>query len=162
MSRTAPSPGQVDPSAPGNIIRIALAVESVLTVGISAYYIFFPRHYLLRTLGTASAQVTTTALQMTQQFGAVGVLTGAGVGLFVPNTKSVIELRQPLYRALLAFELAFVPLLLWQGFMMADGIPKDSMVSTALQFVPFVAWRIFTLGWKPEWFGRYLDGKKSE
>ncbi|KAH7073922.1 hypothetical protein BKA63DRAFT_491870 [Paraphoma chrysanthemicola] len=162
MSRTAPSPRGVDPSAPGNVIRIALAVESVFTVGISAYYIFFPRHYLLRTLGAASAQATTTALQMTQQYGAVGVLVGAGVGLFVPNTKNLIEFRQPLYRALLAFEVAFIPLLLWQALKMEDGIPKNSLVSTATQFVPFVVWRIFTLGWKPEWFGRYLDGKKSE
>ncbi|KAM0249822.1 hypothetical protein ACHAQJ_008890, partial [Trichoderma viride] len=83
--------GGVDPSAPGNIIRVALAFESLVTVGVGTYYLLFPRHYLLHTMGAAAAQVTTTALQSAQQFGAMNVFVGATVALFIPNIKNAIE-----------------------------------------------------------------------
>ncbi|KAF1918657.1 hypothetical protein BDU57DRAFT_422305, partial [Ampelomyces quisqualis] len=75
------------------IIRVALAFESVLIVLVSSYCVYFSRHYLLYIMGAAPAQVTTTALQSTQQYGAVGVLTGAGVALFIPNTKVEVNCR---------------------------------------------------------------------
>ncbi|APA16025.1 predicted protein [Sclerotinia sclerotiorum 1980 UF-70] len=154
--------GGVDPSAPGNIIRAALAFESLLTVGVGTYYMLFPRHYLLHTMGAAAAQVTTTAVQSAQQFGAMNVFIGATVGLFIPNTKHAIESRQMLYSVVLAFELLFPPLLVWQAFMMEGGMLRNSLLAAAGQFVPPIVWRIFTLGWKPEWFGRYQEGKKME
>ncbi|ESZ99540.1 hypothetical protein SBOR_0105 [Sclerotinia borealis F-4128] len=154
--------GGADPSALGNIIRVALAFESICTIGLGTYYIFFPRHYLLHTMGAAAAQVTTTALQSAQQFGAVHILGGATVALFIPNTKNAIESRQRLYFVILVFELLYVPLLVWQAFMMEGGMLKKSLLVGAAQFVPFVVWRIFTLGWKPEWFGRYQEGRKME
>lgn len=162
-SHTVSSPQGVDPSAPGNIIRVALAFESLAIVGVGAYYMFFPRHYLLHTMGAAAAQVTTTALQAAQQFGAVNVFIGATVGLFIPNTKKAVGSRQILYSGLLAFELFYMPLLVWQAFTMEGGMLRESLLAGAMQFVPFVVWRIFTLGWKPEWFGRYLEeGRKRE
>src|SRR4051794_6448433 len=97
MSPTASSLRGVDPSALRNIIRVALAFESLATVGVGTYYMFFPRHYLLHTMGAAAAQVTITALQSAQQFGAVNVLIGATVALFIPNTRNTIESRQILY-----------------------------------------------------------------
>lgn len=162
MSPTASSLRGVDPSALGNIIRVALAFESLVTVGVGAYYIFFPRHYLLHTMGAAAAQVTTTALQSAQQFGAVNVLVGAAVALFIPNTKNAIQSRQTLYFVILVFELLYIPLIVWQAFMMEGGMLRKSLLAGAGQFVPFVVWRIFTLGWKPEWFGRYQEGRKME
>jgi hypothetical protein len=162
MSPTTPSHQGVDPSTSGNIIRAAFAVESVLTVSVGAYFVFFPRHYLLRMMGAAAAQVTTTALQMTQQYGAANILVGAGIGLFIPNTRLAIESRQILYRTVLVFELAYIPLLVWQAFMMEGGIPKSSLLASAGQFVPFVLWRAFALCCKPKWFGRYQERKKVE
>ena len=162
MSPTASSLRGVDPSAPGNIIRVALAFESLVTVGVGTYYMFFPRHYLLHTMGAAAAQVTTTALQSAQQFGATNVLVGATVSLFIPNTKNAVESRQILYIVILVFELLYIPLLLWQAFMMEGGMLRKSLLDGAGQFVPFVVWRIFTLGWKSEWFGRYQEGRKME
>ncbi|KAH8818995.1 hypothetical protein F5884DRAFT_196 [Xylogone sp. PMI_703] len=154
--------GAVDPSAPGNIIRVALAFESLLTVGAGTYFILFPRHYLLHTMGAAPAQVTTTALQSTQQFGAVNVLIGGTVALFIPNSKLAIQSRQILYSVLLVFELLYMPLLVWQAFMMEGGMLNESWLTGAEQFVPFVVWRIFILRCKPEWFGRYQEGRKME
>lgn len=162
MSPTASYLRGVDPSAPGNIIRIALAFESLVTVGAGAYFIFFPRHYLLDTMGAAATQVTTTALQCAQQFGAVNVLIGTTVALFIPNTKSAIESRQILYFVILVFELLYVPLLVWQALTMEGGMPRKSLLAGAGQFVPFVLWRTFTLRLKPEWFGRYQEWRKSE
>ncbi|KAJ5478749.1 hypothetical protein N7530_004258 [Penicillium desertorum] len=152
----------VDPSAPGNIIRAALALESLVTVGAGTYFMFFPRHYLLHAMEAAAAEVTTTALQLVQQFGAVNILVGATVGLFTSNAKNVIESRQILYSVILVFELLYIPLLMWQTFMMEGGMPRKSLLASASQFVPFVVWRIFTLVWKPEWFGRYQEGRKIE
>jgi hypothetical protein len=154
--------GGVDPSAPGNIIRAALVFESLVTVGVGTYYLLFPRHYLLHTMGAAAAQVTTTAIQSAQQFGAMNVLVGATVALFIPNTKNAIESRQILYLVILVFELLYTPLLVWQAFMMEGGMLRKSLLAGAGQFVPFVVWRIFTLGSKPEWFGRYQEGRKME
>ncbi|CAG5155417.1 uncharacterized protein ALTATR162_LOCUS3652 [Alternaria atra] len=162
MSPTAPSHQGVHPSTSGNIIRAALAFESVVTVGVGSYFMFFPRHYLLRTMGAAASQVTTTALQMTQQYGAANILVGVGVGLFMSNTQIAIESRQILYRTVLVFELSYIPLLVWQAFMMDGGMPQNSLLVTAGQFVPFVVWRIFTLCCKPVWFGRYQERKKVE
>lgn len=152
----------VDPSAPGNIIRAALALESLVTVGTGTYYMFFPRHYLLHAMEAAAAEVTTTALQVVQQFGAATILVGATVGLFISNAKNAIESRQILYSVILVFELLYIPLLMWQTFMMEGGIPRKSSLASASLFVPWVVWRIFTLGWKPEWFGRYQEGRKIE
>ncbi|KAJ5416222.1 hypothetical protein N7465_004917 [Penicillium sp. CMV-2018d] len=152
----------VNPSAPGNIIRVALAFESLVTVGAGTYFIFFPRHYLLHTMGAAAAEVTTTALQLVQQFGAVNILVGATVGLFTSKARNAIESRQILYSVILVFELLYIPLLVWQTLMMESGMPRKSSLASALQFVPWVVWRIFTLGWKPEWFGRYQEGRKIE
>jgi len=152
----------VDPSAPGNIIRTALAFESIVTVGAGAYFILFPRHYLLHTMGAAPSQVTTTALQLTQQFGAVNLLIGGIVALFIPNTKLAIQTRQTLYSIFLIFELLYMPLLVWQAFMMKGGMSDGSWSTGAGQFVPFVIWRIFVLKCKPEWFGRFQEGVKME
>ncbi|KAL3477461.1 hypothetical protein BJX99DRAFT_226280 [Aspergillus californicus] len=162
MSSTISSLQRVDPSAPGTIIRVALAFESIATVSVGAYYMFFPRHYLLHTMEAAPAQATTTALQLAQQFGGVNILVGATVGLFIPNTEKAIESRRILYVVILLFELLFVPLLLWQAFMMEGGMPRESLLAGTAPFVLCVVWRIFTLGWKPEWFGRYQEGRKME
>lgn len=162
MPSTTTSQHGVDPAATGNVIRVALAVESALTVGMGAYYIFFPRHFLAQTMGAAPSQVTTAAIQAAQQYGATVAFVGAIMGLHFPNTKIAIEARRPLYRAILAFEILYVPLLVWQGYTMEGGMSKKALLFTAWQFAPFVAWRTFTLGWKPEWFGRYLEGKKMD
>lgn len=159
MSPSTSSLQGVDPSASGTIIRGALAFESVFTLGVGAYYMFFPRHFFLSAMGTTAAQVTTTAVQVAQQFGAVNVLVGATVGLLVPNTRTAIECRPIFYRVALAFEFLFAGILGWQAFTM-DGMPKQSLLAGVGQLSPFIAWRIFTLLWKPEWFGRYLEGKK--
>lgn len=108
MSPTSSSLRRVDPSAPGSIIRVALAFESLFTVVGGVHYMFFPRHYLPHTMEVAATQVTTTALQLTQQFGAVIVLLGATVALFIPNTKTAIKSRQILYFVLLVFELLYI------------------------------------------------------
>ncbi|GIZ46172.1 hypothetical protein CKM354_000931000 [Cercospora kikuchii] len=162
MPSTTTSHQGVDPAAAGSVIRIALAVESALTVGMGAYYICFPRHFLAQTMGAAASQVTTAAIQAAQQYGATIAFVGAVVGLHFPNTKLAIESRQPLYRAILAFEVLYVPLLVWQAYTMEGGMSKSALLSTAWQFAPFIAWRIFTLGWKPEWFGRNLERKKLD
>ena len=160
MSSTATKLQEVDPSAPGNIIRAALAFESFLTIGSGVYCISFPRRYLLQTMGAAAAQATTTAIQSTQQYGAMSVLIGAGVAFFIPNTKNVIESRQTLYIALLGWEVLFVPLLAWQAFEMEGGMSNSSLLALAGQFVPVILWRAFTLSWKPQWFGRCREERK--
>jgi hypothetical protein len=64
MAPTISSLRGVDPSALGNIIRAALALESLVTVSAGIYFIFFLRHYLLHAIEAATAEVTTTALQL--------------------------------------------------------------------------------------------------
>lgn len=122
---------------------------------------FFPRHYLLRTMGAVSAQVTTTAIQNAQQYGAAVTLIGASVGLFTSDSRNIIELRRPLYVVLLVFEILFIPLLANQA-LMEGGMPKKSLLVAAGQLVPFALWRAFTLVWKPEWFGRCGEERKME
>ncbi|EHK97404.1 hypothetical protein M7I_6819 [Glarea lozoyensis 74030] len=86
----------IDPSAPGTIIRTALLFESVTTIGAGLYFLLLPHRYLLTTMGASTTQTTTTAVQMTQQFGAANILVGTVVGLFVSNSRKSIEARQTL------------------------------------------------------------------
>ncbi|KAG9185566.1 hypothetical protein G6011_06897 [Alternaria panax] len=162
MSPRTSSLQGADPPTSGNIIRVALAIESVITVGAGIYFLLFPRHYLSRAMGAAAAQVTITALQITQQCGAANIFVGAGVGLYISNSRAAIESRKTLYRFILGWELLFLPLLAWQGLMMEGGMPRSSLLGAIGQFVPFVAWRTFTLCCKPEWFGEYQERKKVE
>ncbi|KAG4429761.1 hypothetical protein IFR05_014752 [Cadophora sp. M221] len=152
----------VDPAAPGTILRIALGFEAVLTVGVGLYFTIFPRHYLLNTLMADPLQATGAALQLTQQLGMANALGGMAVGAFIPNTRATIESRRGLYILLLGFECLYVPLLLWQAYGQKGGLPTEGLVSSASQFVPFIAWRTFVLLWKGEWFGRVLDGGKTK
>ncbi|KAH6629705.1 hypothetical protein C7974DRAFT_454588 [Boeremia exigua] len=84
------------PSAPGPIIRAALTFESLATVAGGLYYTFFPQHYLLHTMGAVPAQITTTAIQNTQQYGATIILIGTSVGLFASSNRHAVALRRPL------------------------------------------------------------------
>ncbi|CAN9232716.1 unnamed protein product [Alternaria alternata] len=151
MSPHAPSIQGSDPSTSGNVIRGAFAFESAITVAAGSYFLFFPRHYLGRML-----------VQMTQQYGAANIFVGGAVGLYVSNNRAAIESRKMVYRYILGWELLFVPVVVCQALMMEGGIPKSSLLATAGQFVPFIAWRAFALHCKPEWFESYQDRKKAE
>jgi hypothetical protein len=162
MSPHTPSLQGADLSTSGNVIRGAFAFESAITVAAGSYFLFFPRHYLGRMLGTAATQITTTAVQMTQQYGAANIFVGGAVGLYVSNNRAAVESRKMVYRYILGWELLFVPVVVCQALMMEGGIPKSSLLATAGQFVPFIAWRAFALLCKPEWFESYQERKKAE
>ncbi|CAN9455348.1 unnamed protein product [Alternaria alternata] len=152
MSPHTPSLQGADPSTSGNVIRGAFAFESAITVAAGSYFLFFPRHYLGRIL----------AVQMTQQYGAANIFVGGAVSLYVSNNRAAVESRKMVYRYILGWELLFVPVVVCQALMMEGGIPKSSLLATAGQFVPFIAWRVFALFCKPEWFESYQERKKAE
>jgi hypothetical protein len=163
MSPTASSHGGVDPAAPGTIVRNAIAFEAIFTAASGAYLIFFPRHFLVRSMGAAATQVTTTAIQQAQQYGSCMVLVGGLAAVFIPNTRTVFEARPMLYRALGAFEVfLYIPLMVYQAYMQEGGLPKGSSLASAAMISGFAAWRAVTLFWKCDWFGRWKEGRKVE
>lgn len=99
---------------------------------------------------------------MTQQYGAANIFVGGAVSLYVSNNRAAVESRKMVYRYILGWELLFVPVVVCQALMMEGGIPKSSLLATAGQFVPFIAWRVFALFCKPEWFESYQERKKAE
>lgn len=110
----------------------------------------------------STSQVTTTAIQAAQQYGTANVFAGAVVGLFMSNSKKSVENRQIMYRIVLMFELLYISLLVWQAFMMEGGMMKGTLLKNAAHVLLFVVWRGFTLGWKEEWFGRWVEGRKMD
>ena len=99
---------------------------------------------------------------MTQQWGAANIFVGGAVGLYVSNSRVAVESRKMVYRYILGWELLFVPMVVCQALMMEGGIPRSSLLATAGQIMPFIAWRTFALLCKPEWFGSYQERKKAE
>lgn len=160
---TAPSmviPVEVDPSAPGTVVRRAMAIEALLNLG-TLPLLLYPKE-LLSYVVSRPTEITDTAAIMAQLFGAivVGALTPLLL-LGVPNTRSAIESRRTIYYALGAGEAILIPFFLLQASSGDVGLTSRACIGVVSCLVPPVLWRAYVFLQKPEWFGRYCDVKKE-
>jgi hypothetical protein len=149
---------QMDPTAPGTIIRYALAIEIALNIFMGTSLLFCPSWLLTPTLSNHSS-LNATTITICQWVGAIILASTIQVVLLLPNTRAAIECRKLVYWMLLAGEGCLVPLFLWQAIRGGEavGFTRQFLLINSLMFGVHMSWRLFCLLVKPKWFGRYRD-----
>lgn len=154
----------VDPSAPGNAIRIALFVESIFNFTFSTYTFLAP-HHALSMLSSSPTLITTLTITLLQFMGVIGYAMTLLMVLAIPNTRRGIELRVPTYLFLGTAEVLLITLFAYLGLVEGvetTGIEGKTWVNLTANLVPPLLWRVSVLYLKPEWLGRYTDVAKKE
>ncbi|KAF2495943.1 hypothetical protein BU16DRAFT_526480 [Lophium mytilinum] len=155
-------PIEVDPANPGNIIRYALGIESLLNVPFAGLALFYPAKFLAL-LATDSSQITPLAQIACTFYGTsmVGMTLPMAYGVF--NNRGAIESRPYSYLMLAGAEAGILTTALWvlYGPGAATGFAPDAAWSMIKQIGPAFLWRLFVFFRKPQWFGRYKEAKRS-
>ncbi|KAG9689473.1 hypothetical protein KCU95_g8009, partial [Aureobasidium melanogenum] len=149
---------EVDPSAPGSVMRFALGFETVANVVGGTWMVFFPQSFLGMLVNSPS-DMTPTAVTWTQVTGALVYALAAPLVLAFPNSRRGIESRAPAYYTLGAGEVGVTAVTLYKAF--ADGgdsgWTKNALLGASSALLPALAWRLYVLFGKPEWIGRYRE-----
>ncbi|GAB7348006.1 hypothetical protein MBLNU459_g5501t2 [Dothideomycetes sp. NU459] len=155
------TPVEMDPSAPGTIVRRAMVIEALFNIG-TLPLLLYPKE-MLSYVVTRPSEITDTAATMAQLFSTlvVGALTPLLL-LGVPNTRSAIESRRTIYYTLGAGEAFLIPYFLYQATVGHSGLTPLACLGMASCLIPPVSWRAYVFLQKPEWFGRYRDARKEE
>ncbi|KAM5353119.1 hypothetical protein ACJ41O_000255 [Fusarium nematophilum] len=160
--RTETSPRnsvEIDPSAPGTIVRIAFAAESVVNFFILGFPMIFNAKKSLESMFLSDGQsATPQAASVFQLFGLNLLAMTAPMVLALPNKPGAIELRRLSYQMIATFEAAAVPLTIWQAWVGEEGSGFNPDKLTWGFVVPMGvlgAFRAFVLYVKPEWMGKY-------
>ncbi|KAF2120864.1 hypothetical protein BDV96DRAFT_279089 [Lophiotrema nucula] len=152
----------IDPQAPGTNFRIALAVESALNIGFAAYILIDPTT-ALKFLAADTSLINPLAKSVISLMGISTFIITVPMLISIQNTRRGIESRVPTYYLLGAGELLFIALFTYLGIKgeKETGISSKALVSATGNLLPPLAWRVFVLGFKPLWVGRYVDGEKK-
>jgi len=158
---TSTSPIEVDPSAPGTVMRWALGIESILNLPLAAMTIFTPAAFLK--LLSSEPAITPLAEMCARYYGVTVIGLTAPMVLGVFNNRTAIESRPYSYLMLGSAEAGMLATALWviAGPGNASGFTTEAMWSILKQIGPAFLWRIFVVTQKPEWFGRYREVKKG-
>ncbi|GAB7348004.1 hypothetical protein MBLNU459_g5501t1 [Dothideomycetes sp. NU459] len=115
------TPVEMDPSAPGTIVRRAMVIEALFNIG-TLPLLLYPKE-MLSYVVTRPSEITDTAATMAQLFSTlvVGALTPLLL-LGVPNTRSAIESRRTIYYTLGAGEAFLIPYFLYQATVGHSGL----------------------------------------
>jgi hypothetical protein len=153
---------EVDPSAPGNVMRYALGFETMANAIGGTWMVFFPQHFL-SLLVNSSKDITPTAVTWTQVTGALVYALATPLILAIPNTRRGIETRAPTYYTLAAGEVGVVAVALYKAFVFGDdsGWSTGALLAASAVLAPTLAWRMYVLFGKPEWIGRYRDNLRK-
>ncbi len=152
----------LDPTAPGTVMRYALGIEATINLIGTSGMLFFPSHFL-SLLVSKPSEITATAQTLTQWLGALGYVLTVPMLLAIPNTRRGIESRPTVYHSLAAGELCLIPLLLYQALVKQEesGMSRKGLLMGMASMLPHLPWRFFVLFGKPEWMGRYRDERKE-
>lgn len=85
--------------------------------------------------------------------------------LAVPNTRQGIELRGPVYIFLSATEVCLISGLAYIALSRSEketGTRDQALWGLVGNLIPPLAFRLFVLGVKPHWIGRYRDGARTK
>jgi hypothetical protein len=151
-------PVEVDPSAPGSVMRYALGFETMANAIGGTWMVFFPQTFLSM-LVNSSSDITPTAVTWTQVTGALVYALATPLILGIPNTRRGIESRAPTYYTLAAGEVGVVAVALYKAFVFGDdsGWSRNALLAASAVLAPTLAWRFYVLFGKPEWIGRYRE-----
>ena len=160
----------IDPSAPGTIIRHALAIESLLNILFAAYIFYTPASFL-SFLASSTNPLTSPITPLTETFAllfGIMILTiTIPMLLAIPNTRRGFELRVPVYTYLGSSEVMLVALFTYLYVVVGEngsGMSDKSLLFAASNLALPMGFRAYVLWVKPQWIGRYHDasGEKKE
>ncbi|KAH0386761.1 hypothetical protein E4T50_13543 [Aureobasidium sp. EXF-12298] len=149
---------EVDPNAPGGVMRFALGFETMANVIGGTWMVFFPRSFLSMLVNSPS-DMTPIAVTWTQVTGALVYALATPLVLAIPNTRRGIESRVPTYYTLSAGEVGVTAVTLYKAFVHGDdsGWSRNALLGASSVLLPALAWRFYVLFGKPEWIGRYRE-----
>lgn len=154
-------PVQVDPAAPGTVMRYALAIEAGFNIVGATGMILYPSRFL-SPMVTNQSQVSAASASLVQWVGGLLFVLTVPILLCTPNTRRAIESRPTVYYTLLAGEGTLIPILLYQAAAAPDsGLTPKALLLFSSGLVMPLAWRLFVLFKRPEWMGRYRDARKQ-
>lgn len=159
-------PTEIDPAAPGTIIRVALIIEAVLNLIYAIPLLLDPittfRQYYL----DDAAQPPPAALSIAQAFAVLVLGITAGMLLSVPNAPGAVEWRRMFYANSFVTEAMYAPLTFWQAWGLGpegSGLDPGKLVKfTGGPLAVLAVWRAWVFLVKPEWFGRYRAVRKGD
>lgn len=143
-------------------MRIALVIEAALNF-LAATVMFLSPSTVLGYLATSSSPTLVTPLSSTVIQIIAGIFMSIAVPLLlaVPNTRQGIELRGPVYIFLFATEVCLVSGLAYIAIFRSEketGVRVQALWGLVGNLIPPLVFRLFVLGVKPHWIGRYRDG----
>jgi hypothetical protein len=153
---------EVDPSAPGTVVRVALLIESLGNIPFAVACLAYPRQFMAYFVVNPS-DITPVSVSFLQLVGTSTIMLTFLMWAVIPNTRSGIESRRPVYYALLAAETMMLSLWYYQGWVLGEegsGLQKDGLTKAMTNIVPLVIFRGVSLFLKPQWFGRYRTKAK--
>lgn len=159
-------PIQLDPSAPGETVRQAFLLESILNL-FTLPFIFAPRTILSWIMLDPSQAVNPGPVLWARCFGGlvVGALTPA-LWCGLPRTRRALESRRTVYLLLAGGELALVPLLVDQA-LKGGQTERGAAISVKVAvmamggLIPPFLWRMWVLFVRPEMLGRYREVERK-
>ena len=154
-------------SAPGTIIRYALAIEAGVNLFGVAGMLLYP-DVLVRWLSADPTPDTTSGTAAVAS-GLIHLLAALLAGfttpllLCIPNSKRALESRPTVYATLLAGEVALVLVMLRQALVQENGvgIRPGRLLFMVGTLGPLGRWRVGVLGIRPEGVGAYGGGRKK-
>jgi hypothetical protein len=148
-------------SAMPSIISLAFGLESCLNLSAGTIALTAPEWCLAQVVRHSSFASPTAALLVQTTGGLLYALT-TSLLLCLPDSKptddscarsTLVGRRRLVYYTLGAQEACLIPLLLWNWARRRDaGMERGSLLSMALNLIPFLGWRVWCLWWRPQWF----------
>ncbi|KAJ3549936.1 hypothetical protein NM208_g237 [Fusarium decemcellulare] len=153
------APMEIDPSAPGSIVRIILAAESALNIFMAIPIIFNAKEALGRMYLSDGKSAAPHAASVFQLFGLSLVAMTVPMVLAIPNKTGAVERRRTTYQMLASFEAFAVPLSFWQAWVAGEadsGLDPSKVIwGFGLPIGLALGFRAWVLFVKPEWMGKY-------
>lgn len=161
MAPAAAAPLEIDPSAPGTIVRAAMAAEACFNFFL-AYRMLVEPHATTAQLflsddAAAESPAAVSSLLM-EWIGVWTLATNVPLLLALPNRAGAIERRQVAYAVLGAMEALWVPLLAckaWRGDGEGQLFWGKIIGGIAVPMTAFLVFRLLVLCMWPGWMGRY-------
>lgn len=146
----------------GTIIRSAFALECAANVLFASTVILYP-DWALESMVRSPQFITPTTTFLLQTTGTMLYALSVPLAACLPNTPRAVSSRRIVYYTLGAGEMFLIPLMVYKAVTGEDtGLERGTLWSAVANLAPILAWRVFTLVWKPHWFGLLEEERKED
>jgi hypothetical protein len=139
-------------SQSSKIITWAFGIETAFNIGFGAAAVTFPVQ-ILEQMARSPAFITPTATFLTQMTGGLVLSFAAPLAI---GLRAGPREKKMAYWILGAGEVVLIPLLVGKWLNGSDAGLSDNvkLLGMAGNLLPFLLWRAWCLGWRPQWFGK--------